>query len=101
MNVEITARHILITPAIRSYVLKRLRKFTKILGSDLSFHVIIAVEKDRHSAEILLKSKLLDLTGTSETKDMYSSIVLALENSSARRSSTRPRSSKRSVIGQK
>ena len=79
MNVEITGRHILITPAIRSYVLKRLRKFTKILGSDLSFHVIIAVEKDRHSAEILLKSKLLDLTGTSETKDMYSSIVLALE----------------------
>jgi putative sigma-54 modulation protein len=61
MNVEITGRHIEITPAIESYVLKRLRKFSKIFGNDVSFHVIIEVEKTRHSAEILLKSKLLNL----------------------------------------
>jgi putative sigma-54 modulation protein len=79
MNVEITGRHVLITPAIRSYVLKRLRKFDRFFGDDASFHVIIDVEKERHTAEILLKSKLLDLTGKGETDDMYTSIVRAIE----------------------
>jgi putative sigma-54 modulation protein len=79
MNVEITGRHVLITPAIRTYVLKRLRKFAKILGDDISFHVIIDVEKERQTAEILLKSRLLDLTGKGQTNDMYNSIVRAIE----------------------
>ncbi len=79
MNVEITGRHVVITPAIETYVLKRLRKMTKIFGDNISFHVIIDVEKDRHTAEILLKSKLLDLTCKGETNDMYTSIVRAAE----------------------
>ncbi len=79
MNVEITGRHVVITPAIRTYVLKRLRKFAKIFGDDINFHVIIGVEKERQTAEILLKSKLLDLTGKGQTDDMYSSIVRAIE----------------------
>jgi putative sigma-54 modulation protein len=79
MNVEITGRHILITPAIRTYLLKRLRKLEKILGEDISFHVIVDVEKQRQTAEILLKSKLLDLTGKGQTNDMYNSIVVAIE----------------------
>jgi putative sigma-54 modulation protein len=79
MNVEITGRHVVITPAIRTYVLKRLRKFVKILGENIKFHVIIDVEKERQSAEILLKSKMLDLTGKGQTDDMYSSIMIAIE----------------------
>jgi putative sigma-54 modulation protein len=79
MNVEITGRHVIITPAIRTYILKRLRKFAKIFGEDISFHVIIEVEKERQTAEILLKSKLLDLTGKVQTDDMYNSIVRAIE----------------------
>jgi len=37
------------------------------------------VEKERQKAEILLKSKLLDLTGKGQTDDMYNSIVRAIE----------------------
>ncbi len=79
MNLEITGRHVVITPAIRTYVMKRLRKFVKIFGDDIKFHMIIDVEKERQSAEILLKSKLLDLTGKGRTNDMYSSIMIAIE----------------------
>src|SRR5512136_1994563 len=79
MNVEITGRHVVITPAIRTYVLKRLRKFAKILGDDISFHVIIDVEKERQTAEILLKSKMLDLTANVVSDDMYNSIIRAIE----------------------
>jgi putative sigma-54 modulation protein len=79
MNVEITGRHVVITPAIRTYILKRLRKFAKIFGDDISFHVIIDVQKELQTAEILLKSKLLDLTGKGQTDDMYNSIVRAID----------------------
>ncbi len=79
MNVEITGRHVLITSAIRSFLMKRLRKFDKLCGDDASFHVILDVEKERHVAEVLLKSKLLALTGKGETEDMYASIGLAIE----------------------
>jgi putative sigma-54 modulation protein len=79
MNVEITGRHVVITSAIRSYVMKRLRKFAKLCGDTASFHVILDVEKERHIAEILLKSRLLDLTGKGETEDMYASIGRAME----------------------
>lgn len=79
MNVEITGRHVVITPAIRAYVLNRLRKFGKLLAEPVRFHVILAVEKDRHTAEIVLKTKRLDVTGTGETKDVYSSVTRAIE----------------------
>jgi putative sigma-54 modulation protein len=79
MNVEITGRHVVITDAIREYVVKRLRKFTRILGEDIHFHVIVDVEKERHVAEILLKSKFSDLAGSGETSDLYSSIQFAVE----------------------
>ncbi len=79
MNVEITGRHVVITPAIRTYILKRLRKFAKIFGDDINFHVIIDVQKERQTVEILLKSKLLNLTGKGETDDMYNSVVRAIE----------------------
>ena len=79
MNVEITGRHLVVTPALRTYVLRRLRKFSKIFGDDLSCHVIIDVSKTRHTAEILLRSKILTVTGKGETPDMYSSILRAVE----------------------
>ncbi len=79
MNVEITGRHVVITPAIRAYVLKRLRKFARLFGDDIAFHVIIGVEKERQTAEILLKSKLLDLAGKGQSDDMYNSLVRAIE----------------------
>jgi putative sigma-54 modulation protein len=79
MNVEITGRHVVITPAIRAYVLKKLGKFTKILGDDINFHVIIEVEKARQTAEILLKSKMLELTGKGQSDDLYNSIMSAVE----------------------
>ncbi len=79
MEIEITGRHVLVTTALQTYVLKRLRKFDRILGQNASCHVILDVEKSRHSAEIVLKSKYLDLTGRGETGDLYSSILLAIE----------------------
>lgn len=79
MDVEITGRHIVITPAIRAYVMKRLRKFGKVLGDDSSFHVIIDAQKGLQTVDILLKTKSMKLAGKGETEDMYASIIKAIE----------------------
>ena len=68
-----------ITPAIRTHVQKKLGKFTKILGDDVNFHVVISVEKERQNVEILLKSRSLDLVGKGESNDLYNSVMLAIE----------------------
>jgi putative sigma-54 modulation protein len=79
MKVEITGRHIEITPAIRTYVQKKLGKFTRILGDDINFHVVIGVEKERQNVEILLKSRLFELAGKGSSNDLYSSVIQAIE----------------------
>ena len=79
MKVEITGRHIVITPAIRTYVQKKLGKFKRILGDDIDFHVVVGVEKDRQNVEILLKSRLLELAGKGSSIDLYNSVLLAIE----------------------
>ncbi|MDR1726854.1 MAG: ribosome-associated translation inhibitor RaiA [Acidobacteriota bacterium] len=79
MKVDITGRHIEVTPAIRGYIQKKLAKLGKLLGDDISFHVIIDVAKDRQKAEILLKSRLLELTGKGQSDDLYNSIIQAVE----------------------
>ena len=79
MNVEITGRHIVITDAIRDYILRKLNKLSRTLGDELNVHVVLEVEKERHLAEILLKSKLLNLTVQGETRDLYSTITRAVE----------------------
>ncbi len=79
MKLEITGRHLVVTPALRTYLERRLRKFAKIFGDGLNCHVVIDVEKDRHAAEIVLRSKILNITGKGETPDMYASILKAVD----------------------
>jgi putative sigma-54 modulation protein len=82
MQIEITGRHIEITEPIRLYVEKRLKKFGRLFVEPIDIHVILAVEKHRQSAEIVLKSKLCNLTSLEETTDMYNSISRAIEKMS-------------------
>jgi len=79
MKLEITGRHLIVTPALRTYLERRLRKFARIFGDGLHCHAVIDVEKDRHNAEIVLRSKILNITGKGVTSDMYASILRAFE----------------------
>ncbi|NWG13514.1 MAG: ribosome-associated translation inhibitor RaiA [Acidobacteria bacterium] len=79
MKLEITGRHLVVTPALRTYLERRLRKFTKIFGDGLHCHVVIDAEKGRHAAEIVLRSKILNIAGKGETSDLYASILKAVD----------------------
>jgi putative sigma-54 modulation protein len=82
MQVHITGRQVAITPALRKYAEEKLKKVEKLLGGPIEAHVVLAVEKRRHHAEIQLKSRNALLSGAVETADLYASIadvVLKLE----------------------
>jgi putative sigma-54 modulation protein len=74
MDVHITGRQVAITPAIRKFTEEKLTKVEKLLGGPIEAHVVIAVEKRRHLAEIQVKSRTALLSGECETGDLYASI---------------------------
>jgi len=94
MTIEITGRKIEVTPALRSFTEKKLKKLDRLVDGINEAHVILTVEKHRHTAEILVKSRLARLSGSETTNDLYASIA-----TSSRRSSGRPRSSRTSTAG--
>ena len=79
MNVAFTGRNLVITPAIEEFARERLEKLDRWLGGISEAHVILAQEKYRHIAEVVVKGRNVVLSGTQETEDMYSSIGKVLE----------------------
>ncbi len=79
MQVEYTGRQIEITPAIKKFTEKHLRKIRKILGESIEVDVTLTVEKHRHIAEIHLKSRNFKVHGLEVTGDMYNSITAVLD----------------------
>lgn len=74
MKFDITGRNIEISPAIRDFTRDKLSKLEKWIDDVIEAHVILFVEKHRHTAEIVLKGRHRTFTGTDETGDMYASI---------------------------
>jgi putative sigma-54 modulation protein len=80
VNVEYTGRHYEITPAIRKEVETGLTKLRKILGDRFETHVILAVEKHRHKAEITISPRNGPLVGLAQAKDMAIAVSQALDH---------------------
>src|ERR1700678_2230633 len=80
MNVEYTGRHYEVTSAIRKEVETGLTKIRKILGDKFETHVILAVEKHRHKAEITITLRNGPLVSVAQAKDMTIAVSEALEH---------------------
>ncbi len=79
MNITVTFRHVAASDGLRNYAthkVERLRKFVRHL---LDAHVILAVEKQRHRAEIIVSGRDGTFSATEETNDLYSALDLALD----------------------
>jgi len=74
MQLEITGRHVEITPALREFAEEKLRKLERLLDAPLEVHVVLSIEKHRHMAEIQVKSRSGIFAGAEETADLYASI---------------------------
>jgi putative sigma-54 modulation protein len=88
MQVSITGRHVVITAAIKSYVLAKLDHLEELFPKVKKAHVILAVEKYRHCAEIHFHADFTEYYAKKTTKDMYLSIdgvVKAIEHQAHKR----------------
>lgn len=79
MHILITGRHVEVTPALRRHVemrMKRLERFGAKLGD---VQTILAVEKYRHTAEVILTLNGIAVQARASTKEMYASIDEVLD----------------------
>ncbi|HXI02003.1 MAG TPA: ribosome-associated translation inhibitor RaiA, partial [Candidatus Saccharimonadales bacterium] len=74
MKLEITGRHVKVTPALKTMAKEKLAKIRKLLDGPLECHVVLTVEKHRHAAEIVVRGRSVTLSAREVTDDMYTSI---------------------------
>ena len=80
MRYEFTGRHTTVTPALKKHAREHLDKLDQILDSaPMTAHVILDVEKQRHSAEVVVSWRDHVFMSKVATKDMYDSITQASE----------------------
>lgn len=79
MHIQITAKNIELTDAIRSYVEKKVKRVKKYFDQVIDVHVVLEVQKNVHIAEILVNAKGVFLKGLEKSEDLYASIDLALD----------------------
>lgn len=73
--VKVTGRHLQITPAISDYITKKIESLHLDYPKIIEAHVILEVEKYRHSAEVILVcSNHITIEACEETDDMYAAI---------------------------
>ncbi len=79
MQITVTFRHVDPTPALRAYAEEKITRVTKkYLRRPGDAHVILAVAKERHMAEITLQADHHPLFAKETTHDLYSAIDLAV-----------------------
>jgi len=80
MQLNMTARHLKLTPAIADYVQKKLQKAKRYFDHLIWAQVILDVVKNRHSAEIVIHATGRTFTAKEESIDLYAAIDLASDN---------------------
>jgi putative sigma-54 modulation protein len=80
MQITVTFRHVDPTPALRKYAEDKVTRVArKYLRRPIDAHVILAVSKERHLAEITLQADHVSMFAKETTHDLYSAIDLAVE----------------------
>src|SRR6478672_6693144 len=79
MTFEYTGRHIEVTPAIRQHVEEQFKKLTPLFnGNEVPVHVILAVEKNRQTGEVIVHWLNHTLTAADTNADMYMALSRAI-----------------------
>ena len=74
MNLNLTGHHLVITPAIRDYVVAKLDRVTRHFDHVIDVNVVLAVEKLRHKVEVNLHTRGKDIHVEAVEPDMYAAI---------------------------
>jgi putative sigma-54 modulation protein len=77
VGLQITAKRVEVTDAMKNYIGKKVGKITKRLRDVQDIAVTLRIERYHHIAEITIAADHLTIRGEGNTADMYSSIDLA------------------------
>jgi putative sigma-54 modulation protein len=77
MEINLTGRHLKITPAIRGYVSEKVEKAQKYFDHIVRAQVVLFIEKRSHKAEIVIHAPRQMFRALASAVDLYSAIDLA------------------------
>ncbi len=80
MQITVTGRHFEVTDALRQHIDGKIKKIERFLDGITDVHVVLSVEKHRHSAEINMSQANGNiLRSLEETHDMYESVDAVID----------------------
>lgn len=77
MDIQLTARRLKITPAIRAYVQEKIDKAEKYFDHIVWAQVVLLIEKRAHKAEVVIHAARQTFRAIASAADLYSAVDLA------------------------
>lgn len=74
MRVNLSGHHVEVTPALRSYVERKLSRILRRFDRVIDVHCVLTVDKLRHRAESTVAVGGPDIHAAAEADDMYAAI---------------------------
>ncbi|GAC1302816.1 MAG: ribosome-associated translation inhibitor RaiA [Steroidobacteraceae bacterium] len=74
MQLDLSGHHVEVTPAMRSYVLKRFERISRHFEQVIDVHCVLTVEKLRHKAEATLTLRGNTIHAEATEPNMYAAI---------------------------
>ncbi|MFC3337556.1 ribosome hibernation-promoting factor, HPF/YfiA family [Paracandidimonas soli] len=76
MSLNISGRHLEITPAIREYVMNKMARVSRHFDNVIDTQVVLSVEKLEHTAEVTMRLRGKDIHCEATDENLYAAIDL-------------------------
>ena len=74
MRITVTARHLVLTDALRRYAREKVVRLQRFMDRITSAHVVLSIQKHRQIAEVTLHVRDLTIRGEESSHDLYVAI---------------------------
>lgn len=79
MNLTVSGHHVVVTPALRTYVKSKLDRVTRHFDHVIDVNVILSVEKLLQKAEVTVHVRGKDIFAETDDQDLYAAIDLLVD----------------------
>lgn len=79
MQLTVTGRHFEITDPLRQHIDGKMSKLSRYIDNVTDVHVVLSVEKHRHTAEVTFQANGATIRGMEEQHDMYVAFDTVME----------------------
>lgn len=76
MNLNITGRHLELTPAIRAYVKNKMARVARHFDNVIDTQVMLSIERLKHTAEVTMHLRGKDIHCEATDENLYAAIDL-------------------------